>query len=401
MARHFLLVAFTTAVTFFWGASLISTYALKAYDRYLDATSFLLLFSSLLFVFSSYGLSYKRINFNYVSRQNRGFSSCARSLVYFLVILTTIPAAFYAFTDFKERYGVSYLDMNAADPIIQLFSYLNLYVYLLFLALAEKGKTSARTFFLVFLIVISPKLLVASIAGRFAAVMPIVAFLFIGFARGYIKVKIRYFVFSLIVGFWVLIIQPLFRGGDASQLDGELVLQVLMKSGPVNLMTQLDQINALFPEVNFLKTGLLGNIFPSLMNSNETADLWRREGLAITADRAFAIYEGATFDSAFGPGSIYVGELYLIGGWIGVALGSLLLGFLMAFTQKASANPSVWLFPLLDFAIKVPFIPRSNLTYMFERLVPLYCFSFLFICTVYILVYSRNKIDCLGEYKIS
>jgi len=97
----------------------------------------------------------------------------------------------------------------------------------------------------------------------------------------------------------------------------------------------------------------------------------------------------------FGPGSIYVGELYLIGGWFGVIAGSIVLGGTMAFAQSHAARISFWLVPLLDFVVKVPFVPRSNITYMYERFVPL----LVFVGLTYFLAMALLKISLVAQKK--
>jgi hypothetical protein len=394
LSRHFLLCCFFSAVSFFWGGALLAIYSLQEVDRYLSTDSFLMLAASLFCVVLAYSSWW----------QLKGASPqlCAgpRDMALYKLargafVFVSIPAVFLASGRFISQAGVDYLDMDSVSPVSQVVAYLALYLYFLCLSLSSKSQNSRKEFFFLFLLVMLPRLMVGSISGRFVAVMPVIAFLFIGLSRGFIQFKFRAFLAVLMAAIYVLFVHPLLRAGEQIDVDSDTFMQVLLRSGPVNLMEQLDEVARDFHDVNFLKTGLIGNITPALLSPNERVDLWKREGLAVTADRAFAINEGAGFEEMFGPGSIYVGELYLIGGWFGVIAGSIVLGGTMAFAQSHAARISFWLVPLLDFVVKVPFVPRSNITYMYERFVPL----LVFVGLTYFLAMALLKISLVAQKK--
>lgn len=384
--RHFLLCCYLLAVSFFWGGALVAIYSLQEVERYLSAESFSLLSTSILSVIVAYFVGRRLHKDNRlpgaVNRSHQAVYKLAKIAFYAL----SAPALILAVQRFVSQSGVDYLDMESASPVGQAFLYGALYAYFVCLALSNKSSVSPKEFFLMFALVMIPRLLVGSISGRFVAVMPVLAFLFVGFARGYIQLRLRFLVAIVASASYLLFVHPLLRAGEEVGADSDTVMQVLLRSGPVNLMEQLDDVSKSFAHVNFLKTGLLGNVFPGVLSANEREDLWKREGLAVTADRAFAIHEGAGFEEMFGPGSIYVGELYLIGGWTSVVIGSLILGLTMGVAQKMVAVPTLWLVPLLDFAVKVPFVPRSNMTYMYERMIPLVGFIMLLSLTAFLLL---------------
>jgi len=394
LSRHFLLCCFFSAVSFFWGGALLAIYSLQEVDRYLSADSFLMLAASLVCVVLAYSFWWR------LKGSSPQLCADPRDMALYKLargsfVVVSIPAVFLASERFVSQAGVDYLDMDSASLVSQVVAYLALYLYFLCLSLSGRGQNSRKEFFLLFLLVMVPRLMVGSISGRFVAVMPVIAFLFVGLSRGFIQVRFRVLLAALMAAIYVLFVHPLLRAGDQFDVDSDTFMQVLLRSGPVNLMEQVDEVSRDFHDVNFLKTGLIGNIAPALLSPNERVDLWKREGLAVTADRAFAINEGAGFEEMFGPGSIYVGELYLIGGWFGVIAGSLILGGTIAFAQSHAARISFWLVPLLDFAVKVPFVPRSNITYMYERFFPL----LIFVGLAYFLAMALWKISLVAQKK--
>lgn len=369
--QHFLLLSFISAVAFFWLGAIVAIYTLQEVERYLSETSFLMLSVSLGCVCLSYAWvsskdwRSKRVLATATSTEEM-FRLC---LAFFLI--SSVPASILAIERFITQSGLDYLEMDSAGLPLQVSSYVALYFYFACICLSDKKYVSVKAYLGIFLLVMLPRLLLSSIAGRFVAVMPVVAFLLVGFSKGYVSFRPRLFLVGVLSAGYVLVIHPIVRAGDDLDISSEVVLSILLRSGPVNLMEQLDDVSREFSHVNFLRTGLIGNVLPSVLPAIEKEDLWKREGLAVTADRAFAIYEGAGSEEMFGPGSIYVGELFLIGGWWAVIFGSLALGALMAGAQKMSSYSTIWILPLIDFSVKVPFVPRSNMTYMLERAVPL------------------------------
>lgn len=369
--QHFLLFSFISAVAFFWLGAIVAIYSLQEVERYLSGTSFLMLSVSLGCVCLSYAWVSSR-----ALRSARGGASGGNAEEIFrlclaLFLVSSVPAFILSLERFISQAGVDYLEMDSAGLPLQMSAYAALYFYFACICLSNKQYVSVRAYFGLFILVMLPRLLLSSIAGRFVAVMPVVAFLLIGFSRGYISFRPKLFLVCVLSAGYVLVVHPMVRAGEDFDISGEVVLSILLRSGPVNLMEQLDDVSREFYHVNFLRTGLVGNVLPSFLPAIEKEDLWKREGLALTADRAFAIYEGAGFEEMFGPGSIYVGELFLIGGWSAIVVGSLVLGALMAAAQKMSSYSTIWILPLIDFSVKVPFVPRSNMTYMLERAIPL------------------------------
>lgn len=396
--RHFLLVCFLIAVSFFWGCALFAIYSLQEIDRYLSFESLIMLGSSIGVV----GLVYFIFYVGLPSLQGQHANS-NNSIIYrlsrLLLLAVSVPAFYFALSRFFSQSGSDYLDMDAANPFEQLFSYAALYLYFICLSLATKKSVSNKEFYILFILVMLPRLLVGSISGRFVAIMPAIAFLFVGMARNYIVIKLKILAIIIVLTGYIIFVHPLVRAGAEMEVESDVVLEIMLKSGPVNLMEQLDEVSKEFSHVNFLRTGLIGNILPSVLPANEKEDLWKREGLAVTADRAFAIHEGANFEEMFGPGSIYVGELFLIGGWSAVLMGSAMLGMTMAFTQKLAVAPNLLLVPLLDFAVKVPFVPRSNITYMYERFIPLILFVLIFLIAsrVLTLMVKHSKAEAFQD----
>lgn len=116
--------------------------------------------------------------------------------------------------------------------------------------------------------------------------------------------------------------------------------------------------------------------FPILIPDNYRVDVWGIEGAVATLDRVLSSYENQGKDVFFGTGSNYLHELFIDFGWLGVVVGSILVGLLASYMEYKSTSSLFFRFIWLNILASFLFVPRSNVGYFLEK-IPLYIAIFL------------------------
>ncbi len=266
------------------------------------------------------------------------------------------------------RWGVEYGEGDSMPYAFQIFLYAHLYLYFFYLRFVDEAEVKSRRFILITLAVLLPRLLIATHWGRFfvgQAILPAVFALLVG---GKVMIKMRHIALIVAGAGCIYFVLPLLRGDDVGGEGTESVLRFIAGGGPVNLVGEVEEVDQTFPNVNFLKTGLIGPFVPSMLSPEERIDIWGQEGAPLTLDRAFAALEGIGFYSLTGPGSVYVADLLVLGGMLALILGSIVVGALLACARSLYRLPALVSLALFDIVSKIVFLPRTSFTYLIDRI---------------------------------
>jgi hypothetical protein len=340
---------------------------------------------SFFFVFVGYNFftnSEKRLKLEGFFSASPYFFKNLTKTIKFFSFLSLLAAIHFVLIRQQYEYGSG----EGLSSFHQIPLYGLLYTYYIYLIYSSYYVRPKDEFLKISFLAILPRFLIATVWGRFFLVQALLPFVLLAIQSGYIKVNFKVFSILILIGLCVFIGLPMLRGDEISVSDSLSLLEFVIKGGPVHLIGEVDNVQNTFPNTNFLITGLFGNTFPFLFGNNDKIDIWGSYGLVVTLDRAFAFMEGVDFDSNAGPGSNYVAELLVIGGYFGLIFGSFFLGIVFRIGKKISNITPVIALPMIDALSKSLFVPRSNITYMFERAIPL---TVIFIVLVFIL----NKIE--------
>lgn len=290
-------------------------------------------------------------------------------ITYLAPVSATLAVAFLGM-----RWGTEYGEGDSMPYAFQIVFYSHLYAFFFYLRFVDEREIRKRRFLLLSVAVVLPRLLIATHWGRFfvgQAVLPLVFAILVG---GGVVVRARHVLMIVAGAVCIYFVLPMLRGDDVAQDGSESVLKFIAAGGPVSLVGQVEDVNRAFPNVNFLKTGLVGPFAPGLLSSDERIDIWGQEGAPLTLDRAFASLEGIGFYSLTGPGSVYVADLLVLGGMAALVAGSVVIGGFLAATRFLyRLNPLVSL-ALFDIVSKIIFLPRTSFTYLIDRIVVLTLF---------------------------
>ena len=95
-------------------------------------------------------------------------------------------------------------------------------------------------------------------------------------------IKMRHIVLIVLGAGCIYFVLPLIRGDDVGGQGTESILRFIAGGGPVNLVGEVEEVDQTFPNVNFLKTGLVGPFAPGLLSAEERIDIWGQEGAPLT-----------------------------------------------------------------------------------------------------------------------
>ncbi|SAK92954.1 hypothetical protein AWB79_06885 [Caballeronia hypogeia] len=287
-----------------------------------------------------------------------------------IVLLTPICVALAA-VFVAMRWSADYGEGDTMPYVFQIFLYSHLYLLFFYLRFVDEQEVKSRRFLLLSLAVVLPRLLISTHWGRFFVGQAVLPLVFAALVGGGIMVKGRHILLIVAGAALIYFALPMLRGDDVVTGGSDSLLKFVAAGGPVSLVGQVEDVGRAFPNVDFLKTGLIGPFAPDLLNPDERIDIWGQEGAPLTLDRAFAALEGIGFYSLTGPGSVYVADLLVLGGFVALMAGSIVIGGFLALTRFLYRLNPLFSLALFDIVSKTVFLPRTSFTYLIDRIVVL------------------------------
>jgi hypothetical protein len=308
------------------------------------------------------------------------------SVLFSLVIITSIPSLCFAFV-FFQQYGGSNLYGEGQIPplpaIYQVFFYLNLTLY--FILLSYKNCYTSKAQLYAFTAVAIPRIIVTLSYGRWflAQLLVPVALLYIlssvsgkARSRGVLSKKQLTTLISLLLIFSFVFLIGLVREGGLNQIS---LLTYFIMGGTFDVLKLHSQYVG-EPTINYLYSSIILKNLPFLADKAHVISVWGRDNMIATMDRVMTSYMlGDKVDLFFGTASSYIFELYLSAGYFGIILGNFVLGRLLRWLDSRALTTSIGTFIFLDLTPKVLLLPRSNFGYLTER--------FLLVCLIYVFIH--------------
>lgn len=302
---------------------------------------------------------------------------------------------------FLERRGGQYGLTEPISSLEQLFFYAALSFLILALSVNLKHIPLNQVWFLV-AIVLVPRLLVSLVYSRIFIFLAIVPLLYALYFSGLnYKLSPRKTVAAFAVLGLFLILPALTR--DSSVINSQQRFESLIMNGSsIPILEKYEQYEINRNQSYVFASVVLKSIpFSFPIPENYRIDVWGIEGAVATLDRVLSNYENqGRQDVFFGTGSNYLHELFIDFGWIGVILGSFIVGLVAAYMEYRGVKSLLFRFIWLSVLTSFLFLPRSNVGYFTEKL-PLYlCFYLIAVLAVKVLDTSartvREKVRAKG-----
>lgn len=312
--------------------------------------------------------------------------------LWFSLLLFPITSTI-ATTFFLERRGGQYGLTEPISSLEQLFFYASLSFLILALSVNLKHIPLNQVWFLV-AIVLVPRLLVSLVYSRIFIFLAIVPLLYALYFSGLnYKLSPRKTVAAFAVLGLFLILPALTR--DSSVINSQQRFETLIMNGSsIPILEKYEQYEINRNQSYVFASVVLKSIpFSFPVPENYRIDVWGIEGAVATLDRVLSNYENqGRQDVFFGTGSNYLHELFIDFGWIGVILGSFIVGLVAAYMEYRGVKSLLFRFLWLSLLTSFLFLPRSNVGYFTEKL-PLYlCFYLIAILAVKVLDASARTV---------
>ncbi|GIW36924.1 MAG: hypothetical protein KatS3mg073_1069 [Meiothermus sp.] len=302
---------------------------------------------------------------------------------------------------FLERRGGQYGLTEPISSLEQLLFYAALSFLILALSVNLKHIPLNQVWFLV-AIVLVPRLLVSLVYSRIFIFLAIVPLLYALYFSGLnYKLSLRKTVAAFAVLGLFLILPALTR--DSSVINSQQRFETLIMNGSsIPILEKYEQYEINRNQSYVFASVVLKSIpFSFPIPENYRIDVWGIEGAVATLDRVLSNYENqGRQDVFFGTGSNYLHELFIDFGWIGVIMGSFIVGLAAAYMEYRGVKSLLFRFLWLSVLTSFLFLPRSNVGYFIEKL-PLYlCFYLIAVLAVMVLDASartvREKVRAKG-----
>ncbi len=373
--KWFFLAAFAFACTLFWWLpSVIYRLILDIDDPVNNGT---ILISAAAFGCFVFGYFLPRNNERLTFISDGLMDQCAE-LAWRLTVMLAIPAILLALQFSFYRAGVDYGTGEGVPVLYQAVFYLHLFFGFMFLGGARQEKDKRRI--LISIIVLTlPRLIVSLHWGRFFLAQGVLPIVIIAIARGWVKLSARRLL-QLGILASVIVFVPSFTRGD-NLAGGSEVVQFFAQGSTLKLFqdnSDLD-LNGRCPP---LMVSLTAKVVPYHLVGVCVIDVWGSKSLPATLDRILASNEPGSEDLLIGPGSNYLLELFLSGGFLAVLCGSTMFGLtcrkFLVWAGRRSLFAGIW----AECLTRALLAPRSNLGYVYERIPTLVFATAVFIMVV-------------------
>lgn len=297
-----------------------------------------------------------------------------------LTLLLLPVAIVVAVRFFLSRGGAEYGYGEGLSTAEQAVLYLHLYFGLVYFATLQGGNIKSIIIIMMFFVVAIPRLIISLRWGRFFFAQAIVPIIFLLLAQGLIILTRRKIIWLAIVAVFIVFIPALARGDDLYDFDA--LLQFFSR-GSTLILFQDNMSLDLGKYCEPILVSLTAKLIPYSLLNVCTIDIWGQNGLPATLDRILAYNEIGDSDALVGPGSNFILELYLLGGWVSVVVGSAFLGFIARQFVRSIMIGSIFSAIWVESLVRLLLAPRSNFGYVFERIPSLFLTSLLFLLLVY------------------
>jgi hypothetical protein len=304
---------------------------------------------------------------------SRGLSTPRRTMdqceafAYKATILLAVPALVVALRFAAYRLTVeSYFEGQGISLAEQAVLYAHLFIGLLYIGAVADPRQDRRKLWLIIFLTIAPRLAVSFGWRRFFAAQAILPIVFIGIARGWIRLDFKRVFQIVLIGSFVLFVPAMTRGDKIFGQDPEGRPQIVNYFGYMNSLGFFQDNTDLTYPCPPLLVSLTAKAIPYSILKVCTIDLGDDKDLPATTDRLLT--KRYTDDPMAGTGSIYLLELFLTGGIPAILVGSTIFGFtcrrFVQFIGHRSLYAGIW----AECLSRAWYAPRGNLGYVYERI---------------------------------
>jgi hypothetical protein len=283
-------------------------------------------------------------------------------------ISLSVPAFIVAIGFALYRSGVAYGEGNDIPLIDQAILYTHMFFSYMYLASVPYVEGDRRKrIYLVALLLVLPRLIIALHWGRFFVGQTIVVIALIAFARGWARPSFKRMVQLGTIVVMIVFVPAITRG------DNIAVENVSAQPGVVQFFKQgstldffQDYKTKLRRDCPPLLVSMTAKVIPYHALRLCTMDVGDARDVPATINSLLTRQESN--DLATGTGGIYLLELYLAGGMGAVVVGSLLFGASCRWFVEQLVARSLFTGIWSECLIRSLFAPRNNLGYVYERI---------------------------------
>lgn len=296
--------------------------------------------------------------------------------LYFSLILFPITTS-VAIQFFLSRIGGQYGLTEPISSIEQLLFYSALSFFCLALSVNLKH-IPVKWILVLVAIVFLPRLLISLVYSRifiFLALVPLLYSLYFSRLNYRLAPSKAIIAFSLMALFVVL---PALTRDNSIVASQQRFEALIMNGSSIPILEKYEQYGIQRDQSYVFASVVLKAIpFPVPIPANYRINVWGIEGAVATLDRVLSSYENQGKEDVFyGTGSNYLHELFIDFGWLGVVVGSILVGLLASYMEYRGTSSLFFRFIWLNILTSFLFLPRSNVGYFLEK-IPLYIAFFL------------------------
>lgn len=308
----------------------------------------------------------------------RSLDSC-EDFAYKVTIFLAIPAFVLASIFWYSHSSLEYGTGETIPSLYQAVLYSHLFFGFMYIGAAHPEKQGWYRVATAVLLVTLPRLIISLHWGRFFLAQAIVPVVFIAIARGWIHLSVKRAFQLIFLSIVIVFVPALSRGGSFSnQSDIAQFFSAGSSLGVFQDNLNLDLDGKCPP----LLVSLTAKIVPYHGLGLCEIDVWGLTAPA-TLDRILAHNDPDNYGLLTGPGSNYLLELYLSGGFLAVIAGSALFGLscrhFIDWIGRRSLFSGIW----AECLTRAIFAPRSNLGYVYERIPSLVFVTMLVIFVVW------------------
>lgn len=295
-------------------------------------------------------------------------------LLFLIFSILTVLSLAVSLDFMSLRMDFTYGEGDNISLPTQVIMYAHLFFGIFFFGIiAQRLQTSKIKIIMVPILLLTPRLIVSLVWGRFYLVQALLPLIFMTLISPHYKFNWKHPILICVMGLFVFIVPPIFRGDDLQSTES--LKNFLIHGSTLSLIDKYSYLKNTIKCNPFIVSST-SKMFPYSFFGLCTIDVWGEKGLPATLDRLLAYEETGNIDILAGPGSNLLLELQLSGGFIGVVLGSILFGFMNKFSAvKLYGNPvyaSIW----VEILTRSLLVPRSNFGYVIERIPALFIACF-------------------------
>jgi hypothetical protein len=278
--------------------------------------------------------------------------------------------SFFAFA-FALRFGlyrwtVQYGEGDPIPPLYQAVLYVHMFLGFAFLGTFNDASGNRRRLWTVVCLTIAPRLFISLHWGRFYLAQALVPVVLLALARGWIRFSAKRGLQLCAVALCLFFVPALMRGNQVFGIDrtGQFALLSFIKSG--SSLALMDNNRELEAPCSPLLVSLTEKLIPYSVLRVCTTDVGDAKN--VPASLEMLLTRKYSNDLLLGSGSNYLLELYLTGGVVGIAIGTVFFALscrrFVAWIGRRSLFAGIW----AESLSRALLAPRGNLGYVYERI---------------------------------